>query len=98
MWSRPFQNDSDCEEFMTDLRGLCPSCGQSGLRQRRFIPSDELVTLCQECDSVWLSGTPVADATSLAFSNFLEARGHSNAFGALEEISTKGGVPDEPAP
>ena len=83
---------------MTDQRGLCPYCGQSGLRQWRFNPTDELITLCQECDSVWVSGTPVADATSMAFSNFLEARGLSNAFGALEEIVTTTGDPDQRSP
>ena len=83
---------------MTDLRGLCPYCGQSGLRRWRFNPTDELITLCQECDSVWLSGTPVADATSMAFSNFLETRGLSNAFGALEEIVATTGDRDHLTP
>ena len=71
---------------MNDSRGLCPYCGQSGLRRWRVRPTNELITLCQECDSVWAFDTPVAKSTSTDFEAFLSAHGLPYDFGLLEAI------------
>ncbi len=53
----------------------CPVCGQGFLVNATVVATDEPIIFYEECDSLWLNGDPIDEASAMAFQTFVNADG-----------------------
>ena len=77
---------------------ICPRCEGGGVRKWLLRPTGERISMCEECDAMWLDGVAIEHETFTDFEDFLASRGMKDAYGALEEIVATTGDPDHLTP
>ena len=66
---------------------ICPRCEQSYISKVRIVPLNKIVYLCEECDALWESTTPISKTSYIDFSVYMKEYGFKGDWSLLEEIS-----------
>lgn len=54
---------------------VCPYCGQATPGKARVKSTNEMISICEECDTIWMEDETISDHTGQRFDLFAKRRG-----------------------
>ncbi len=67
---------------------ICPYCLQGEILNAKIIKTNEIIQICDECDTVWKSSEIISDKTGRALDLFMKHRNCSCSWREFEILKS----------
>ncbi len=65
---------------------ICPHCLQGEILNARIIKTNELIKICDECDTIWSTSETVSDQNGRFIDDFMKQRNCSSSWREFDII------------